>query len=90
MKCQLEYASSIEIKENAMIFFHHTSCLSVVKKTTTSSIGHSSKFPSFFNMPPSKVSLHMILDLNGVLLKMKFNVQHGCVSQNQKAPPHFV
>jgi hypothetical protein len=41
---------SIEIKENAMIFFHHTSCLSVVKKATTSSIGHSSKFPSSFNL----------------------------------------
>jgi len=75
---------SIETKENAMIFFHHTSCLSVVEKATTSSIGHSSKFPSSFNLPPFKVNLHMILDLNGVLLKMKFNIQHAFVSQNQR------
>ncbi len=70
--------------KNTMIFFDCTSCLSVVEKATTSSIGHSSKFPSSFNLPPFKVSLHMILDSNGVILKMKFNIQHGYVSQNQR------
>jgi hypothetical protein len=30
------------------------------------------------------VSLHMILDSNGVILKMNSNIQHGYVSQNQR------
>jgi len=78
---------SIEIKENAMIFFHYTSCLSVVKKATTPSIRHSSKFPSSFNLQGE-----LAYDFGLEWCSSQNEIQHTtwlCFSKS-KAPPHFV
>jgi hypothetical protein len=82
---------SIETKENAMIFFHHTSCLSVVEKATTSSIGHSSKFPSSFNYLTS-IQGELAYDFGVEWCSSQNEIQHRtcfCFSKS-KAPPHFV